>query len=354
MAQHDWRRRVTGFLLPIGAAALLLAGCAAKWSLDAELPAAPVRWLDGDNAPRAEHLMTITGFKETSTTASSLLLFAVFGRSKDENRIARPVAAAVGPDGRIAVADAGCSCVHLYVPAEERYLRLRSAGGREMRTPVGAAFDADGRLYVSDSSRGAIEVFDRAGSHLFSITRAGDGPLRRPTGLTYARDRKVLYAVDTLANKVHAFDAEGKLLFSFGEPGEKGGQLNFPTHIAAGRDGNVHVVDALNFRAQTFDGSGAFLSAFGRHGNGSGDFAMPKGIAVDPSGVLYIVDTLFDNIQLFSAAGEFLFTIGRRGSGPGEFSMPSGLFLAREGTLYVCDTYNQRVQVFRLRGDNHE
>jgi len=354
MTRQDRRRRITGRMLRFCAAVLLVAGCTPKWSLDVESPAEPVRWVDQDNATRARQVSTIKGFKETSTTVPDILRRIAFGARKDENRIGRPVAAAVGRDGRMAVADAGCSCVHLYVPAEQTYRRLRAAGGGVMQTPVGVAFDGESRLFVSDSSRGAIEAFDRSGEHLFSIKQAGADVLRRPTGLTYSPAGKSLYAVDTLANRVYAFDGSGALLRSFGGPGEKNGQFNYPTHIAAGPDGNVYVIDALNFREQTFDASGAFLSAFGHHGNGSGDFAMPKGIAVDASGVIYIVDTLFDNIQLFSRTGEFLFTIGRRGSGQGEFSLPSGLFLGQDGALYVCDTYNQRIQVIRLRGDRDE
>lgn len=341
-------------ILFIGLAALATAGCASTWSLAVDPPAEQPEWRDDKNTPRVRQLASIKGFMETGTTVPNVLKYVILGRGASDNTLVRPVAAAIGQDNRIAIADLGRSCVHLYVPSEQKYLKISSAGKADLRTPVSVAFDDELRLYVSDSSRGVIDVFDREGSPLFTINKAGDVGFRRPTGLSYASGNKILYAVDTLANKVYTFNTSGVLLFSFGEPGESKGQFNFPTHIVAAPDGRLYVNDALNFRVQVFTASGAFLSSFGHHGNGSGDFAMPKGIAVDTTGVVYVVDTLFDNIQLFNVTGGFLLTIGRRGTGHGEFSMPSGVFLDNQDKLYVCDTYNQRVQIFQVMGAKHE
>ena len=332
--------------------ALAAPGCASKWAPVVETAAEPVQWRDDANVARATYLEAIRGFKETGTTLPNLLKSIIYGSRESEDSLLRPVAAAIGRDGRIAIADLDCACVHLYIPSEQKYRKIYGARKEELRTPVSVAFDDESRLFVSDSSRGAIYVFDREGAPLSSIHKAGTDPLLRPTGLSYASGRNILYAVDTLANKVYAFDAAGALLFSFGGPGAQQGQFSFPTHIVTHADGRVYVTDAMNFRVQVFDAAGRFLSSFGHHGNGSGDFSLSKGIAVDRRGVIYVVDNLFDNIQLFNASGGFLFTIGGRGTGNGEFWLPSGLFLDDRDKLYVCDTYNQRVQIFQLnRGE---
>jgi DNA-binding beta-propeller fold protein YncE len=328
-------------------------GCASKWSPAAEYPAQPPQWLDQSNAAGVRHLFTVRGFKETGTSIANKIKYLFLGK-KDEDSIVRPVAAATGSDNRIAIADVGCGCVHLYIPSAQGYRQIFSAGKEDLRSPVSVVFDDELNLYVSDSLNSTIYVFDAKGESLYSIKKAGYGTLLRPTGLAYSAQKKILYAVDTLANKIYAFTNKGNLLFSFGERGDKKGQFNFPTHIVASPDGRLYVTDSMNFRVQVFDASGAFLSSFGHHGNGSGDFAMPKGIAVDKAGVIYVVDSLFDNIQLFNLSGSFLLTIGGRGTGHGEFWLPSGLFLDNQNKLYVCDTYNQRVQVFQIIGNRHE
>jgi DNA-binding beta-propeller fold protein YncE len=219
--------------------------------------------------------------------------------------------------------------------------------GERLASPVAVAFDERLRLYVSDSV-GRVLCFGPDGKQQLAITKAGDQVLRRPTGLAYSPRRQLLYVVDTLANRVHAFGAEGDFRFSFGGAGEDPERFNFPTHIYRTAAGELVVTNALAFRIELFDEDGAPKGAFGRHGDGSGDLAMPKGVAVDGDGVVYVVDGLFDNVQLFSRAGEFLLTLGQRGTGFGEFWLPSGAFIDDNHRLYVCDTYNRRIQVFRI------
>ena len=241
----------------------------------------------------------------------------------------------------------GGRCVHLYLPAQQRYLRLTGSDQTRIASPVSVVFDEDLRLYVSDSA-GQVLAFGADGTLLFTLTRAGSAPLQRPTGLTYSSAKHLLYVVDTLANKVHALRTNGDLAFSFGERGNEAGRFNFPTHICRSAAGELYVTDALNFRIQIFDEEGHAVGAFGRHGDGSGDLAIPKGVAVDRDGVVYVVDGLFDNVQLFNRQGAFLLTLGKRGTDFGEFWLPSGAFMSDTGELYVCDTYNRRVQVFRV------
>jgi DNA-binding beta-propeller fold protein YncE len=324
--------------------ALLNAGCSAKWIMDVKSAQELVQWPPAPGEEKVRYSMMINGFREVGVSAGSLL----FG--KGEQKLMRPVALAKGLDGRIAVADTGCRCVHLYVPTEQQYHKI-TAGEGDLLSPVGVAFDDALRLYVADSVLAKVFVFDALGDYLFSIEKTGDGVLKRPTGLAFDSRRKVLYVADTLSHGVHAFDSKGSFLFSFGERGTEKGQFNFPTHIFWSDAGNLYVTDSMNFRVQIFDSSGTFLSLLGRQGDGSGDFAIPKGVASGRDRIIYVVDSLFDTVQLFDERGEFLLAVGGRGTGPGEFWLPSGIFLDdNNGMLYVCDTFNQRVQVFRISG----
>jgi len=331
-----------------GLALLLLlccGACASHWTVRTANGSIPLQWPYPPNPPKVTYLRSLTGFS-VSKGARSVLRAIVYGRNKgDRNGFILPVAVATGADGRIAVADPGAGCVHWYDPARQRYLRLTGPGGGRILSPVAVAFDDASRLWVSDSA-GRVLAFGPEAEFLFELRSAGAEPLQRPTGLAYSPARKLLYVVDTLAGKVHAFDARGEFAFSFGQRGEGEGSFNFPTHITRSPAGELYVTDALNFRIAIFDESGRPLGSFGHHGDGSGDLAMPKGIAVDRDGTVYVVDSLFDNVQLFDRQGTFLLTLGRRGVDSGEFWLPSGAFLDGQGKLYVCDSYNRRIQVF--------
>jgi DNA-binding beta-propeller fold protein YncE len=330
---------------------LFLAGCATTWSLNTGLSDRALQWPYPPEKPKVSFLMSLEGFKREDS-AQSLLRAVAFGSGSGDVRFGLPFAVAVGRDGRIAVADTGQNCVHLFIPGVKKYLRLSKAGNVHFISPVSVIFDDDQRLYVSDSMLGRIAVFGIDGAFLFSISSGDAGKLKRPTGLAFSPDNKLLYAIDTLANKVYAFNAEGKGVFSFGKRGEKDGDFNYPTNIFWGPDRRLYITDAMNFRVEIFDESGRFISAFGRHGDAAGDIAMPKGIAADKDGTIYLVDALFDNVQLFSGKGQFLLAVGAGGTGPGEFWLPSGIFLDRDAKLYVCDPYNHRIQVFQVAVHN--
>jgi DNA-binding beta-propeller fold protein YncE len=331
--------------LGLACAGLALAGCAKHWSPRTTPPAILQQWPYAPAPAKLTLARSLTGFAPGKTTGAALRAIA-YGRGQDASGFALPVAVAVGSDGRIAVADAGRRCTHLYLPQTQRYLALTGSKQERMVSPVGVAFDDEAKLYVSDST-GRVFVYGPEGAPLFTLHKAGSETLQRPTGLAWSPRKKWLYVVDTGASRIHAFTAQGTHVLSFGGRGDEEGRFNFPTHIFRSPGGQLYVTDALNFRVVVLDEDGKLLGSFGHHGDGSGDLARPRGLAVDDDGVVYVVDALFDNVQLFNREGEFLLTLGRRGAEQGEFWLPSGVFIGG-GELYVCDTYNRRVQVFRI------
>jgi len=341
-----------------------LAGCSASFAPRVELPQVTLQWPFPPNPPKLTYVRSLTGFTPGRSVGRSLRTLVAGRESADLNAFVLPVAVAVGPDGRIAVADAGRSCVHLYLPeagaapgttkktASGRYLRLLGSREEPIVSPLALAFDEAARLYLTDSS-GKLFAFDARGELQWSRRAVGEAPgetpLLRPTGLAYSPSNRLLYVVDTLAHRVYGLRTDGTLELSFGGRGAGVESFNFPTHIFRAAGGELFVTDTLNFRISAFDEGGRPLGVFGRHGDGSGDLAMPKGLAADRDGVLYVADSIFDNVQLFDRQGRFLLTLGRRGSAPGEFWLPSGVFVSADGELYVADTYNRRVQVFRIQ-----
>ncbi|HSP06959.1 MAG TPA: hypothetical protein VLR94_07260 [Acidobacteriota bacterium] len=323
---------------------LFAAGCAPRYAVRTTAPEIHLQWPFQPQSAKVTYVSTLSGFSESTSLLKSIVYG---GGGKEANSFILPVAVSIGNDGRMAVADMGRRCVHLYFPVRKHYLRLHGGPNESIASPVSVVFDDRLQMYVSDSA-GKILVFGADGGFRFSISQAGGERLKRPTGLAFSNPKQLLFAVDTLANKVYAFHPDGELAFAFGERGEEKGQFNFPTHIFRSPAGALYVTDSLNFRIEMFDESGAFLGSFGHHGDGSGDLAMPKGVAVDRDGAVYVVDGIFDNVQLFSSEGVFLLTLGGRGVNFGEFWLPSGITIDDSGLLYVCDTYNRRVQVFRI------
>jgi hypothetical protein len=325
----------------------LTTACATAWTTRTAAPSIALQWPYSPGAPKLVYERSFSGFDRHRGGGAALHAF-VYGKDKgSETAFVLPVAAAEGGDGRIAVADMGRKCVHLFLPERQAYIKIDGPKNAPLVSPAGVIFGDEERLFVSDAS-GRVLAFDADGAFLFGLTSAGDAPLVRPTGLAYSPQRHWLYVVDTPAHRIHVFTTQGETLHSFGGRGDAPGRFNFPTHIFWAAPGELYVTNSLDFRIDILDETGAPLGSFGHHGDGSGDLAMPKGVAVDRDGVVYVADSLFDNVQLFDRQGRFLLTLGGRGTDFGEFWIPAGLFISARNELFVCDTYNRRVQVFKI------
>jgi DNA-binding beta-propeller fold protein YncE len=325
-------------------AILLLAACApVKWAMVRD-KTADLKWPTPPNPVKVVYNGEISGFRPTGKS----LFTQLFGRGKG-GEIIKPVAVAVGGDGRIAIADAALMAVHLFVPTQQKYILLTHAGSKRLQSPVSVVFTRDLKLFVSDSVLRKVFLFNMAGKLEKVLDAVGNGTFIRPTGLTIRPDNNYLYVADAGSHRLEIFDPEGAYAGSFGKRGVGKGEFNFPTHLASDYKGQIYINDAMNFRVQVLSDKNKVSAMFGRHGNGSGDFAMSKGIAVDRHGTIYVVDTLFDRVQLFNIQGDYLMSFGGRGTAAGQFWLPSGVFIDDyHQQMYVCDTYNKRVQVFDL------
>lgn len=252
----------------------------------------------------------------------------------------QPYGVAVGPDGRLYVADSATGRIHVFGLDKSDYRSFQV----NSESLIGIAFLGP-RLIVTDSVGGRVLCLDQRGKTLWTLGRE-DG-LLRPTGVAVADDR--IFVVDTLGHRVVKITPAGAILTTFGGRGVASGKMNYPTHIAIDAERRMYVTDAMNFRVQIFDGNFRHLSTFGKLGDGPGDFDKPKGIAVDAAGHIYVVEGLNDVVQMFDREGRLLLAFGGSGGGPGQLWLPAGIALAGNA-VFVADTANRRVQVFERTG----
>lgn len=265
---------------------------------------------------------------------------------KEKDILNKPIAVAVSSQKTIFICDPGRPALHILKQRERRYKKVTAIKDEELISPVGVAVSDSGMVFLSDSGLKKVFCLDADGRLKFFV---GEGrKFLRPTGLAVNKDR--LYVVDTAAHRILIFGLKGGFIGEFGERGKGPGQFNYPTSIAADKEGRIYVIDAMNFRVQVFDGDNKFLYAIGRAGDSSGSFSRPKGVAIDSFGHIYTTDGLFDNLQIFNQKKEFLLSLGEPGQKAGEFWIPCGIAIDKDDYIYVADSYNQRVQVFKYVG----
>lgn len=184
---------------------------------------------------------------------------------------------------------------------------------------AGVATDSRDRVYVFSRSEHPVTVFDRDGRFL---TSWGEGVFQRAHGIFIGPDDSV-YCTDDVDHTVRRVTPEGRLLMTLGTSGRPsdtgidgldyrtirraGPPFHRPTNVALAADGSLYVTDGYgNARVHKFTPDGRLLFSWGQPGTGPGQFNLPHGIAVGRDGRVYVADRENSRVQVFTPEGEYL------------------------------------------------
>lgn len=111
------------------------------------------------------------------------------------------------------------------------------------------------------------------------------------------------------------------------------GPFNRPTRLTTDKEGNLYVTDGYgNARVHKFDHDGNLLFSWGEPGSAPGQFRLPHGIGIDSSGILYVADRSNNRVQLFSTDGKLI------GVWDG-FERPSDIWVDADNIIYVSECF---------------
>lgn len=168
-------------------------------------------------------------------------------------------------------------------------------------------------------------------------------------------------------DSVFKFDANGKMLISFGK-----GLIMWPHGIDVDPDGNVWVADGRDNRTPNgepaelkgmqvlkFSPTGELLMTIGEPGGARapGYLFQPNDVFVAPSGDIFIGEGHSNapgstgRMLKFNSKGEFIKEWGTLGTGPDEFQQPHSIAMDSKGRLFVADRGNNRIVIFDQDGN---
>lgn len=295
---------------------LILTGCSGTPSKDA----APeyVFYPPLPNAPRIQYLASFSSSKDSSKPDTDFAKF-VLGKDKDKDAtyINKPYGVQIH-DGKIYVVDTrgGGYAVLDLVGQHFKFITGGSSGS--MTKPINITFDSDGSKYITDTKRNQVLVFDKDDNFVRAL---GVEKQFRPSDTAISGDK--LFVADLKDHEIEVLNKNsGVLLYKFGRPGSKDGELFHPTNIKIGPDNYLYVSETTNFRVQKFTLDGRHVRNYGSIGTKIGKFARPKGIALDRAGRLYVVDAAFENVQIINPDGKSLMFFGSPGSNKDNINLP--------------------------------
>jgi hypothetical protein len=202
------------------------------------------------------------------------------------------------------------------------------------------AADARDHIYVFERKDPPVVVFDREGKYLGAW---GSGEVTDPHGLKIVDD--VVYTTDRSDSVAKSFSLDGKVKLALGTAGQHSdtgkvtnwlveraaGPFNHPTEMMAHPNGDIYVTDGYrNARVHRFTRDGRLVTSWGSPGNGEGQFHLPHSIAIDDDGRLYIADRANKRIQIFTPEGAFL----GQWTGMGG---PNDITHGHDGNFYIAE-----------------
>ncbi|MBS0267088.1 MAG: hypothetical protein JSS02_34500 [Planctomycetes bacterium] len=208
---------------------------------------------------------------------------------------------------------------------------------------VGVAVDSRDRVFVFNRGEHPIILFEPDGTFRGAW---GEGLFNNPHGITIGPSDEV-WLTDYKEHTVRKFTADGKLLMTLGQSNspsdtgiqgmdyrtirQPGGPFNMPTNLAFAPSGEFYISDGYgNSRVHKFSADGKLLFSWGTPGDGPGEFNLPHGIAVDRQGRVYVADRENSRIQVFTPDGKFLAVWT-------DTSRPMQIYFDRDDRAFVCD-----------------
>ena len=266
-----------------------------------------------------------------------------------------PTDVAVGPDGRIVVAEPGNYSIRVFHPNGTAAFEFgsRGSGDGHFYTPRHVAVGPDGQIVVGDTGKQRVQVFGPDGSPAFAFGSAGDGEgeFRALSDVAVGPDGRIVVA-DERNGRVQVFHPNGSPALTVVEsPGtDSAFWTESATHVAVGPDGRIVVGDdgggidgyrdesVRVFDTDVFHPDGSFNTSpvFTIQGIGGP-------LAVGPDGRIVVAGE--DYIDVFHPDGSFAFA-----SGIETDLLIDAVAVGPDGRIVVVDSEGNRVQVFNADG----
>lgn len=252
-----------------------------------------------------------------------------------------PRSVAAGLNGQIVVLDTAGRV--LLFTADGALVRQWKMLDVSVGKPEGLTVLGDGRIVVCDTHYHRIVYFDAEGRVLKTFGQHGTAPgeFIYPVGLTRDAEENLYICEYGGHDRVQKFTREGGYLLEFGSFGTAVGEFQRPGGVAW-HAGKIYVTDAVNNRVLVFTDDGKFKGLLGAPGAPLA-FDLPYDIALAGDGAFYIIEYGAGRLSRVSLDGRLLAQYGRTGGGQGEFGTPWGLCIDPQGRIFVADTKNRRV-----------
>lgn len=176
---------------------------------------------------------------------------SLIGELTPPDGFGRPAGIAVDSSGSIYVVDVALNNVAKFTSSLNFDAFIVDEG--RLHGPTNIAVGPSGRVYVADSMNFRVVVLDGIGGFVGEIGGLGDSPgyFARPRGIAIDSQENV-YVSDAAFDNIQMFNSEGEFILHFGMIGSGVREFSQPAGLAIDSDDRLYVADSLNGRVKLF------------------------------------------------------------------------------------------------------
>lgn len=278
-----------------------------------------------------------------------------------------PYGVAIGPDGRIYVADVSKVVIYNSAGTFLQEISGTFSSGDSFSAPRGMIIDKTGKLYVADSGRNAVFVFRPDGTFLLKVggvTGAGDGQLSGVADVGVDTTGEI-YVLENGNCRVSVFNANGTFLRKWSGPGALSGQLTNPISIAVADDGRIYICQneyvwqkLHNTSIKEFTRDGIFVRSASTYLGWNDLIKTGQSVRFDPGGYAHVMTSYQGNtssgstdpspvFQVYNRDLAVVFSFTQTGiGGSTDFRTPCHA-IGPDGTIVLSQISNKSLRVFK-------
>lgn len=213
-------------------------------------------------------------------------------------QILYPLSVSASEDGLILIVDKFLNKLVLY-DENGRFIKET-----DIMIPLATCYD-DGVFYITNYAK--ILKYDKNLNKIDEYGQRGNrlGQFDHPSGITVKGDK--IYVADSFNLRFVVLDKNMKPILSVGKLPKSLQDperiFGLPSSVAVDDRGYIYVLDAFNAEISVFDGKGRKINTFGQMGNKDGELYYPSCIYLS-EGLFYVADKYNDRIQILEIVPE--------------------------------------------------
>lgn len=229
---------------------------------------------------------------------------------------------------------------------------VQSAWGKEKGPITGIDLDSNDNIFLGNGPHSAVEIFGVDGSFIKKIDIPKSSKKEWYGIDDIAIDNEGTIFVAANFKFIYNFNRDGNFMVKWGKSNSEEEGFSHIFQIATNRykdskQKRIYLGDDPAARVHVYDKNKRLLFSFGNRGSGDGQIMGIAGIEVDSEGRIYVLDDVLSHCSVFSTEGKFLFRFGQQKDRERSFLTPTGIFIDNKDNVYIANSGRNNILIWK-------